>query len=519
MAMGSHLRLEASTIVRWVERCADVLEQQQESLNRLNVFPIPDADTGSNMHLTVRAATSAMGAFIAAERSQGHVAAEDLPSVAELCVSLAMGAVRGARGNSGLVLSQVFRALAEAASEGDIDADILPAMLHQAAGMVRAALSSPVEGTVLSVLTGAATGASEARQYTADLLQLVEATLEAARAALARTPEQLPVLRDAGVVDAGGQGLVLMLECLLWALDEHPADNQATHNLAERESELPAMDSQQHQRVEQCELEVMFSITAPEDQLRALLERHGNSIVIAPIMDGQWRAHVHTLQAGSVIEQAYALGPVQDLHLEVLPPQDPNRNERQRFALPFLAVLPIGSGLHELFRAQGIATISPHPTVQEMQTALADIGAPRVAVLLNGAASSGINEVLAALPADTATRIDMLDTAAPVGALAAIAVFDVQAEWDDNIDDMLEAVEHQHVCTLQGTTVDTLLPAITRLIDARDAELLTLIWDTTQVPASTQTTLIETLNRQYPELEIQSLETHNIGAAVHVGAE
>lgn len=175
------------------------LQRRRVEINALNVFPVPDSDTGSNMAHTMESAL--------AEANKGEV------DVAE---ALAIGSVRGARGNSGMVLSQVLRGVADATTDSRVDGAVLADALTLAVTLVDRALAAPVEGTIITVLRAAATAANQAaEQPGAELHGILLAAVEAARKALAETPSQLPALREAGVVDAGGTGFVILLECLL----------------------------------------------------------------------------------------------------------------------------------------------------------------------------------------------------------------------------------------------------------------------------------------------------------------
>ncbi|WP_156520406.1 DAK2 domain-containing protein, partial [Rhodococcus sp. EPR-157] len=195
--------LGADELRQWAYRCVDGLTDRREEINELNVFPIPDSDTGTNLVFTVRSAVECM-------RSAGPDA--DLAAVAS---SLARGAVAGARGNSGVIVSQVMRALAEECRSGRLDGPGVARVLGRASNLVVEVVSVPVEGTIVTVLAVAAEAAAEAAAEPAgsDLASVVHRASESASMALDRTRSQLSVLDAAGVVDAGALGLVIMLDC------------------------------------------------------------------------------------------------------------------------------------------------------------------------------------------------------------------------------------------------------------------------------------------------------------------
>ncbi|KQB83865.1 DAK2 domain-containing protein [Corynebacterium oculi] len=298
--------LTGPVLAAWARRAASRLEARSPEINRLNVFPIPDSDTGSNMAHTMQAAVRALSEL------------PDEATAAQVTTALTRGAVAGARGNSGMVLSQVLRGLAEESGDTLSAADITAA-LRRALNLVRGAIARPVEGTVLSVLRAAAEAASSHR----DLHRVVTAVTEAAHRALAQTPAQLPALK--GAVDAGGQGLVVLLDAL-------------------RDSLTPP-SAEPH-------LEVMFTYRGEESTLKKALEPLGTSLIIAPDGTGSASVHIHSRRSGELIECAFRLGEVTNLRLEALP--EPTQEE----APGVIAVVPTGS-MERLFREAGAEAILP----------------------------------------------------------------------------------------------------------------------------------------------------------------
>ncbi|MDO5511359.1 DAK2 domain-containing protein [Corynebacterium sp.] len=323
----SHPReLDGPRLHAWAERAVVELSARRAEINALNVFPVPDADTGSNMTHTMEAALAE---------------ADRLPTgadVAEIAAALASGSVRGARGNSGLVLSQVLRAVADSAARGTgegVDGDAIARALTLAVTLVDRAIADPVEGTVITVLRAAALAAENADGA---LHTVVTAALEAARTALANTPSQLDVLRDAGVVDAGGTGFVVLLETLLAEV--------------EGADQIPQVDVSPHGPV--ADLEVTFFYVGDLAALQARISPLGDSLVIARADDASGRVHIHSRDAGQVIETAFGLGQVSDLRLEVLP-DAPQVDAPRRVVV---AVTPPGS-IADLYRQAGAVVVVP----------------------------------------------------------------------------------------------------------------------------------------------------------------
>ena len=203
--------LDAAAIQRWVDASVDLLEAHRDELDRINVYPVADGDTGTNLTLTLRAAAEELA------RRSPLPGRTDSP--AEVAAALARGALRGARGNSGMIISQLPRGLAEVLAEAAVrggrgEGPVLAAALARADELARAAVSRPVEGTVLTVLRAAADSSAAAAENGGTLADVVAAAVDGSTVALADTPRRLPVLARAGVVDAGGRGLVLLLEAL-----------------------------------------------------------------------------------------------------------------------------------------------------------------------------------------------------------------------------------------------------------------------------------------------------------------
>ncbi|MBK4146870.1 DAK2 domain-containing protein [Corynebacterium macginleyi] len=321
--------LDARGLRNWAHRAVGELSHRRAEINALNVFPVPDADTGSNMAHTMEAAVARV------DTGDGDVAA-----------ALAMGAVRGARGNSGMILSQVLRGVAEATVDSTIDGAIFAAALMHAVELVDRAISEPVEGTVITVLRRAAIKAeSIARQPESSFHAVVSETISAARTALAETPSQLPELRAAGVVDAGGAGLVILLEALLAEIEG------ATSHVPEFMPEAAT------------ELEVVFFFEGDSAALKEKIASLGTSLVIAQAGEDSASIHIHSTRAGEVIETAYAEGLVSDLRLEALPSvlAHPELTDNGHTRTVY-AVVPAGP-VAELVRSAGVTAVEPGETI------------------------------------------------------------------------------------------------------------------------------------------------------------
>lgn len=412
--------LDGAALLSWARLAEAELQAQREELNALNVFPVPDSDTGSNMAATMSAAVDA---------------ADGLPDGAaagDVAAALADGAVLGARGNSGTVLSQVLRALAVPAADRITGADIRHALTH-AVTLVDEAIAEPVEGTILTVLRAAATAAAD--EDSDDAGPVVQAAATAAREALAETPSQLPALKEAGVVDAGGAGLTILLDVLTEAVGNEAGprvgltvgDGAGGHGVGTHHGTAePAADP--------AELEVMFRIDCRDDAaaaLRTRLAELGTSLIIGADTHGVRTVHVHTTAAGSVIEAALQAGRPTDIRIEpvfaqgtgaVAGPPDGGDPAPRRAVI---AVTPDGP-LAELFAAAGAIPVAPGAgAVARIGDAIAAApGGADVMVLPNG--MLGARELVEVeLRAHTRSRaLTIVATPSPANGLAALAVHD-----------------------------------------------------------------------------------------------
>ena len=343
--------LDAALLERWAAAAVAALEGHRAEIDRINVFPVADRDTGTNMLLTMRAAAAGCG------RDDALVAAAE---------TLARGALLGARGNSGVILSQVLRGVAEAvaAAEGPCAGAVLADALDRGARLAEKAVTRPQEGTVLTVLAAAADGAAAARSDRLDAVAV--AAVAAARTALRATPDQLPALGRAGVVDAGGFGLVVVLDALA-ALVTGRAPDDAPDAVADTAPLLGAAlvaASGGHARADvhtgpdgRPGYEVMFLLDGSDDgravALRAALDRLGDAVAVvgdgAPDGGGAWNVHVHCTDIGAALEAGMAAGRPHGVRVVPLVDREPDAFPRARAVLAVVC----GPETAELARAAG----------------------------------------------------------------------------------------------------------------------------------------------------------------------
>jgi uncharacterized protein len=409
--------LDADAVRRWAAAGVRALDADREAIDRINVYPVADGDTGTNLLHTMRSALDAL-------------VREPADAVGAAVSALAKGAVAGARGNSGVILSQVLRGLAES-WEGalTVSGTALRIALRRADELATAAVAKPVAGTVLSVLTAAADAAEECGS---DLLDdVASAAVKAAAQALADTPRQLAVLAERGVVDAGGRGLLLLLDALATVVSER-LDSDVEHDLP-----MTAPKAALVHESSGFEYEVMYLLDglADEQALRERLARLGDSVVVAGDGHGLWSVHVHCDDVGAAIEVGIENGRPHRITVTRFADQKAHY-ARDRAVVAIVA----GEDAAELFRAEGASVLvlppGREPAVADLLDVLAETGAAQVVVLPN---DSG----LAGLVAEAAERdgrdVVVVPTVSPVQGLAALAVHDPTRRSGDDVVAMAEA--------------------------------------------------------------------------------
>ncbi len=432
--MGSGLArpdrpLDASALRDWAHTAVSDLITHIDEINRLNVFPVADSDTGINMLFTMRSALAEANT----EARSGDVV--------RVAAALSAGALNGARGNSGVILSQILRGIADvtagaaAESGGElhgIDAALLGAALRHGVDLVISSMGGQeVHGTIVSVLRAAA-GAVE-QSAGEGLARAITAAGDAAVVALEKTPEQLDVLGDAGVVDAGGRGLLALLDALRSTITGQapnrtlyePAPTQPRPQAAEHAAQPPAP-----------QFEVMYLLggcdTEGADLLRERLDELGESVAIATSgVVGGYSVHVHTDDAGAAVEAGLVFGNPRRIQISALTGAasglPPGSWSRERAVL---AVVD-GDGAAELFASEGACVLRPGPHVadpttnisaQQLLRAVVDTEAAQVMVLPNGYLAA--EELVAGCTAAIGWGIDVvpLPTGSMVQGLAALAV-------------------------------------------------------------------------------------------------
>jgi DAK2 domain fusion protein YloV len=439
--MATVERLDARHLFAALVAYRDALAAHRERINRLNVYPVPDGDTGTNMTLTMDAVVEAL---------------EQLPesaTLAEVGKAAARGSLMGARGNSGVILSQLLRGFAEAlAADGRPAPEQLAAALAQASDAAWQAVLRPVEGTILSVAAAAAAGAAAAAQHGADLDGVVEAASAAARGALERTPEQLPELKAAGVVDAGGAGLVLFLDALAFAIAGRPLPEAPS--ASEPGRSRPAAGTGEHRAPGMTgpRYEVMYLLEAPDELIPAFKDVWaglGDSIVVVG-GEGLWNCHIHTDDVGAAIEAGIDAGRPRSIRVtdlaeqveeerwvrEAPPGSEPPESPLALGPPPVTAVVAVaaGDGLRRIFRSLGVHRIvtggqAMNPSTAELLAAIDEAPAEEVVVLPD---NENVVPVAEAAAAVSRKHVRVVPTPSVVHGFAALMEYDPRAGADAN---------------------------------------------------------------------------------------
>lgn len=429
--------MSAIDIQRWAHAACAALQLARDRIDALNVFPVPDGDTGTNVALTMEAACSAVDAAVA-EGAGG----------AQVARALARGAMLGARGNSGVILSEYLRGISTVAADLPDDDELtggeLSAMLARGADLAYRAVSRPAEGTILTVARAAAQAAAIPGS---DVATVARAAAGGARTALEATPQQLPALARAGVVDAGGQALVLVLDALVGCLTgevipiQVPDPALGAQPMAASQSDLPGSASLDQGPA----FEVMFLLRISEDTadceeavqgLRRALEDLGDSVLV--VGEGHlWNVHAHVDDVGAAIEAGLCAGRPHRIQVTALTGQPAPRQRQVHHQVErALAAVVHGPGVAAMLVDLGVRTIwaepRQQPSTSEILEAILESGASEVIVLPSDKDTQPAAEAAARRAREEGIRAAVIPTRAVVQTLAAVAVHDPALPFDED---------------------------------------------------------------------------------------
>ena len=426
------------------------IEAQKEYINELNVFPVPDGDTGTNMSLTIMAAAK-------------EVAALENPDMETLAKAISSGSLRGARGNSGVILSQLFRGFTKAIRDTkEIDVLTLAAACEKAKETAYKAVMKPKEGTILTVARGIADKALELAETVDDLEEFIPQVIAHAEEVLAQTPEMLPVLKEAGVVDSGGQGLIEVLKGAYDAFLGKEVDYSKIAPSTSVNVTKVSADTNAEIKFGYCTEFIIMTekvfTDKDERDFKAYLESIGDSIVCVAD-DEIVKIHVHTNDPGLAIQKALTYGQLTKMKIdnmreeheeklireaEKVAKQEKEKAKAEQKEFGFIAV-SIGEGLNEIFRELGVDYIieggqTMNPSTDDMLNAIDEVNAKHVYIFPNNK-----NITLAANQAKSLVKdkkVIVIPTKTVPQGITAIINFVPDMSAEENEEAMLEAIQY-----------------------------------------------------------------------------
>ncbi|UQA92906.1 DAK2 domain-containing protein [Streptomyces halobius] len=440
--------LDAVAVRAWCGLALEALGRERERIDAINVYPVPDGDTGTNLYLTVESATRAVEAAF-----DGHASTGTAPGLADAMGAMAHGALIGARGNSGTILAQLLRGMTEvltAAAAGGAEepgAAVLRRALRRAAASTYEAVAHPVEGTVLTVATAAAEAAERAG---GEASEVARAAHEGARIALQATPGQLAVLGRAGVVDAGGCGVVALLGALADALSGEVSAAPVVVRAEAAPLEAAGCEAVAPGETGGCgdphgdgpAFEVIYLLEADDDGvagLRTRLDGLGDSLVVVG-GDGLWNVHVHVDDAGAAVEAGIEAG--RPYRIAITHFGATRTKEREPADRAVVAVVP-GDGLAGLCTEAGATVVSVRPgeppASGELVQAIRQAHAREVMLLPNDPELRHTAAAAAEQARTEGVRVALIPTRSAVQGMAALAVHEPGRSFDEDVVAMTSA--------------------------------------------------------------------------------
>lgn len=530
------------------------LEAKKEYINELNVFPVPDGDTGTNMTLTIMSAAKEVNAL-------------EKPDMASIAKAISSGSLRGARGNSGVILSQLLRGFTKEIREyEEIDAAVLARACERATATAYKAVMKPKEGTILTVAKGAAQKAQEMAETTEDLEVFLAEVIKYAEEVLAQTPEMLPVLKEAGVVDSGGQGLVEVLHGAFDAFQGKEVDYTAIEAGPAVKMVKPGEQAETDIKFGYCTefiimTEKQFS-EKDETEFKAYLESIGDSIVCVADEDVV-KVHVHTNDPGLAIQKALTFGQLSRIKIDNMREEHQEKlikdaekaaaaqaeaaaakekKKEPRKQVGFIAV-SIGDGMNEIFRELGVDYIieggqTMNPSTDDMLTAIDNVNADHIFILPNNK-----NIILAANQARSLTKdkdILVVPTKTVPQGITAVINYMPEADVDTNFETMQEGIKNvktgqvtyavrdtkiddkvihegdimgigdQGILSVGQSVEETTKSMLSQMVD-EDTELISIYYGQ-DVLAEDAERLAETIGEKYPDADV---DLHSGGQPIY----
>lgn len=534
-------QINASTLQKMFLGGAKRIEANKEYINELNVFPVPDGDTGTNMSLTIMSAAKEVGAL-------------ENPTMKELAKAISGGSLRGARGNSGVILSQLFRGFTRAIAEEEaLTTEKLAEGFAAAVQTAYKAVMKPKEGTILTVARVTAEKAAEAADDITDIDEFCQVVIEEAEEILAKTQDMLPVLKEAGVVDSGGQGLVEVLKGAYDAFLGKEVDVEIP--VVKKKTVVQAAGSDVSTadiKFGYCTefiilLEKEFG-EKEEQEFKAFLTSIGDSIVVVAD-DEIVKVHVHTNHPGQAFEKALTYGSMTNMKVDNMRLEheeklikdaskiaQQQKKEEPRKDTGFIAV-SVGEGMNEIFKGLGVDYLieggqTMNPSTEDMLNAIDQVNADHIFILPNNK-----NIILAAEQARDLVKdkeIIVIPTKTVPQGIAAVIAYVTDADAQENKEAMTEAIEYvktgQVTYAVRDTSVDgkeikindimgidddgiravgsdiadTTIELLKEMVD-EESELITIYYGQ-DVEEEDAESLVETLEEEFPDCDVELQE-------------
>ena len=441
---------------------AALLVQNRESVDALNVFPVPDGDTGSNMSQTISAAIKEMNL-------------KRVTGAGDVTDAIARGALKGARGNSGVILSQILRGFAKGlAGHEDIDCATLIRAVREGANTAYKAVMKPKEGTILTVIRVIAEDMEKNGGKYSDIQELFKYLLVSGDAILKKTPEMLPVLKQAGVVDSGGMGLMVIFRGMYAALS---GESVEVDDGGVEPGTMPGEYEDEHGDLSVEDIEfgycTEFIVSHPRPdmkdadvvRLRKRLEKIGDCVLVISDLSVV-KVHVHTNEPGKALQYALELGELDAIKIDNMFEEAREREEKRQAALEAeaarmkeygIVAVALGEGLDGIFKELMVDQIvdggqTMNPSIQDLAQAVEATHAKNVFILPNNT-----NIILAAQQASALTEKNVIvlpTKSVPMGISAALA-FSTEMSVEDNTAAMIEAAENVHTASITYAVRDT----------------------------------------------------------------
>ena len=455
-------RIDGMQLKEMFSSGAALLTNNRDSVDALNVFPVPDGDTGTNMSQTITSAIK-------------EINSKNYTSVSDVANAAARGALRGARGNSGVILSQILRGFAKAMNGHEwLDGPLLVQALRSGANTAYKAVMKPKEGTILTVARVIAEDVEQAADKHEDVHELFRLVITSGDAILKRTPEMLPVLKQAGVVDSGGMGLMVIFRGMYAALTGEPVDANIAQAAAEGVS-MPGEFVDDHEALGEITFGYCteFIVSHPREdmrdsdvvRLRRRLERIGDCVLVISDLNVV-KVHVHTNQPGQALQYALELGELDSIKIdnmfeerrirEAKQAEEAAAKEAEQKEYGIVAVA-LGDGLVDIFRNLNVDQVvdggqTMNPSIEDLANAAEATNARNVIILPNNT-----NIILAAQQARALTERNVIvlpTKSVPMGISAALA-FDPERTPEENEAAMTEAANSVHTASITYAVRDT----------------------------------------------------------------